>query len=94
MFDSDGGFGENQWVHDGKRWLVQYSGTLADGSAVSATHVLTRRDADTLTLESKDRTVDGQAQPDIAPVTIKRQAAAAGAAKPAEPPKTPRHILP
>ena len=29
VFDSNGGFGENMWVKDGNRWLMQYSGTLA-----------------------------------------------------------------
>ena len=32
VFDSDGGFGENAWVRDGNRWLIKYTGTLADGS--------------------------------------------------------------
>ena len=45
VFDSDGGFGENVWVHDGNRWLIKYSGTLADGSEASATHILTNVDA-------------------------------------------------
>jgi uncharacterized protein (TIGR02246 family) len=94
VFDSDGAFGENLWVQDGKRWLIKYSGTLADGSVVSATHVLTQRDANTLTLASKDRTVNGQGQPDISAITIKRQAAASGTVKPAEPQKLPRQALP
>ena len=58
VFDSDGGFGENVWVHDGNRWLIKYSGTLADGSEASATHILTNVDAATATLQSKDRVVD------------------------------------
>ena len=65
VFDSDGGFGENVWVHDGNRWLIKYSGTLADGSEASATHILTKVDAATATMQSKDRVVNGAAQPDI-----------------------------
>ncbi len=93
VFDSSGGFGENVWIHDGKRWLVKYSGTLADGSQVSATHVLTLVDADTITLRSMDRTVGGAPQPEIPEVTIKRQAASKPAAK-AGRPKPPEHVLP
>ncbi len=90
IFDSDGGFGENVWVHDGNRWLIKYAGTLADGSEASATHVLTRVDDDSIALQSRDRVVDGVAQPDIPETTLKRQAEtkpaakAEGAVKPAE----------
>ncbi len=59
VFDSDGGFGETTWVHDGNRWLVKYSGTLSDGSTASATHILTKVDDNTATMQSKDRTVNG-----------------------------------
>ena len=90
IFDSDGGFGENVWVHDGNRWLIKYSGILADGSEASATHILTNVDAATTTLQSKDRVVNGAAQPDIPETVLKRQAGAKPAAnaeeavKPAE----------
>ena len=74
VFDSDGGFGENIWVHDGNRWLIKYSGTLADGSTASATHVLAKVDDDTISMQSKDRTINGAVQPDIPESTLKRQA--------------------
>ena len=80
-FDADGSFGENVWVHDGDRWLIKYAGTLVDGSEVSATHVLTKVDAQTGTLQSKDRVVNGERQPDVPEVTIKRQVAARTSAK-------------
>jgi uncharacterized protein (TIGR02246 family) len=76
IFDSDGGFGENVWVHDGKRWLIKYSGTLADGSTASATHVLTKVDDNTVTMQSKDRSINGAVQPDIPEIALKRLAAA------------------
>jgi uncharacterized protein (TIGR02246 family) len=86
VFDSDGGFGENVWVHDGNRWLIKYSGTMADGSEASATHIMTKVDATTATMQSKDRVVNGAAQPDIPETELKRQAESkpAEAAKPAE----------
>ncbi len=60
VFDSDGGFGENVWVRDGNRWLVRHTGTRPDGSDASATNVLTVVDADTVTVQSKDRMAGGQ----------------------------------
>jgi uncharacterized protein (TIGR02246 family) len=87
VFDSNGGFGENVWMHDGKRWLIKYSGTLADGSETSATHILSQVDTTTSTLQSKDRVVNGATQPDIAEIELKRQSEAKPAAKAEEPPK-------
>ncbi len=81
VFDSDGGFGENVWVHEGKRWLVKHSGTMADGSEASATHILTNVDATTSTVQSKDRVVNGTAQPDVPETELKRQAENKPAAK-------------
>jgi len=94
-FDSNGSFGESVWLRDGDRWLIKYSGTLPDGGDVSATHVVTLVDADTVTLQSKDRTLNGRPETEeVPPITIKRQAAADGAAKTAAPKKPPQHILP
>jgi uncharacterized protein (TIGR02246 family) len=75
-FDSDGGFGESVWVQDGNQWLIKYSGTLPDGSEASATHVLTAVDASACVMQSKDRVVNGAAQPDIPKMVLKRQAEA------------------
>jgi uncharacterized protein (TIGR02246 family) len=94
VFESNGGFGESAWVRDGNRWLIRYSGTQADGSEVSATNILTMVDANTLTLQSKDRTADGQQQPEVPKITIKRQAASKDTAKPKEPSKPPQRVLP
>ena len=44
VFDSSGGFGEYVWVQEGHRWLMQYAGSLGDGSEVSATYVLSMVD--------------------------------------------------
>ena len=57
-FDSDGGFGESTWTHDGRHWIIVYTGTLANGDDVSAVHVVTPVDADTMTVRSKDRTIE------------------------------------
>jgi uncharacterized protein (TIGR02246 family) len=92
VFESDGGFGESQWTRDVNRWSVKYKSVLADGSNVSATHVLTHVDANTQTVESTDRTTDGQKRPDVAKITIKR--VSPDKLKPVEPAKLPRKVLP
>jgi uncharacterized protein (TIGR02246 family) len=93
-FDSDGGFGESVWTRDGGHWIVAYTGTRADGGDVTATHVVTLADANTLTIRSKDHVVDGQKQPDMPEVTLKRRPVSdEPKTKPSVPAK-PRHVLP
>jgi uncharacterized protein (TIGR02246 family) len=82
IFDSDGGFGENVWIRDGNRWLIKYCGTLADGSETSATQILSKVDAETATIQSKDRVVNGTTQPDVPETALKRLTVAKPAAKP------------
>jgi uncharacterized protein (TIGR02246 family) len=95
IFEANGGFGESVWTRNGDCWTVKYNGVLADGSDVSATHVLTHVDADTLTLQSTDRLVDGQKRPDVAKVTIKRSPAKEESrAKPSPLTNPPRQVLP
>ena len=94
-FDSDGGFGESTWTHDGRRWIIAYTGTLANGDDVSAVHVVTPVDADTMTVQSKDRMIDGQRQPDLPEVTLKRRPGQDETkSKAGEPANPPRHVLP
>ena len=93
VFDTDGSFGESVWVQDGNRWLVSYSGTSPDGSSVSATNVLIPVDANAVTVESKNRTANGERQPAVPKLTIKRQQVAKAGANPKEQPK-PQRVLP
>jgi uncharacterized protein (TIGR02246 family) len=98
LFDTDGGFGENIWVREGNRWLIKYSGTLADGRSVTSTQILTIDDSDTITMESKDRTVDGTPQPDIPVKSLHRQTAAKASRQAGgingKPVDAPAHLLP
>ncbi len=94
VFDADGSFGENIWIQDGNRWLIKYSGTMADGSVASATHILTNVDEATATIQSKDRVVNGTAQPDIPETTLKRQTPTKPAAKAEETTKTAEKAVP
>ena len=91
-FDSDGGFGESIWTHDGDRWIVKHNGTLADGSDLSVTHILTHADKDSVTLQSKDRLVNGEKQLDVPKVKINRRSSR-NAAKP-KPVEPPSQVLP
>jgi hypothetical protein len=80
LFDADGGIGESTWVWDGDRWMIESVGTLADGSHTRAINFLKRSGNDAFTWQSVERTLGDEPQPDVAPVTVKRAAAAAGAA--------------
>ena len=94
-FDSDGSFGESVWTRDGNRWIVKYAGTLADGSDVSVTYLITPVDANTVTVQSKDHLVNGEEQPDLPEVKLTRcPAPTEPKSPPSEPSKPPRHVLP
>jgi uncharacterized protein (TIGR02246 family) len=71
-FDNDGGFGEAVWTKDGNKWVVKTTATLRDGKRASSTNTITKVDADTVTWQSTDRTLDGKAVPDIKEVRMKR----------------------
>jgi hypothetical protein len=72
-FDSEGGFGEGRWIHDGPRWLVKTSFVLASGERASALNVITYVNQDTFRWQSVDREVGGELLPSIPEVTITRQ---------------------
>jgi Protein of unknown function (DUF3604) len=71
-FDDDGGFGEATCTRDGDRWVIKTELVLADGKKLAATNIVTHTGADAITWQSKDRTVDGKAVPDIKEVKMKR----------------------
>jgi uncharacterized protein (TIGR02246 family) len=72
VFDASGGFGEGTWAQDGKKWVVKTTSVLQDGKKAAATYVLTPVDADTLTLQAKDRSEDGKPVPDSKEIRLKR----------------------
>ncbi len=71
-FDEDGGFGEATWTRDDNRWVIKSELVLSDGKKISATNIVTRIDAEDMTWQSKDRTVDGKPVPDIKEIKMKR----------------------
>jgi uncharacterized protein (TIGR02246 family) len=72
LFEDDGGFGDAAWSRDGKRWVLEATGVQADGSELTATNILTPLDRDSFTWQSIDRTLDGEQQPNIPPVKVRR----------------------
>ncbi len=74
VFDSNGGFGEGAWQRQGKAWIVQVSGVTASGSNGTGTMRWTKTGDDSFTFEALDRTLDGEAMPDVK-VTYSRKKA-------------------
>ncbi len=73
VFDSEGGFAEGTYSHDGDRWIVKLSGVTRDGKVASATNITTVIGKDRFVWESHDRSVGGEAQPDLDPVSVVRK---------------------
>jgi uncharacterized protein (TIGR02246 family) len=71
-FDDAGGFTDGRWTRDGQRWLVREIGYAADGSRTTADNTLTKAGPDKLFWESSNRTLDGEPQPGIGRIEIKR----------------------
>jgi uncharacterized protein (TIGR02246 family) len=74
-FDSDGGIGEATWDWDNDHWAIDSDATLADGTRTTATNFLTPAGDGAFTWRSVERTLDGEKQPDIGPVKVRRAAA-------------------
>lgn len=71
-FEADGGIGEADWNRDGDHWLLNATGTLADGSSLAETNILRRVNEDTFTWQSIDRQLDDAPLDDLAPVKVTR----------------------
>jgi uncharacterized protein (TIGR02246 family) len=64
LFDSEGGFSESAWSIEEHRLVGQTRSVLSDGSAGHSTDVLTRQSNDEFTVQSTNRTVDGESVED------------------------------
>lgn len=71
-FDSTGGFGYGNWVKKDKQWMVEATGVDRDGSTTSATNVLSITDPNGFSWQSVNRSVNGIAFNDTAPVKVHR----------------------
>lgn len=72
IFDASGGFGEGAWSKDGNKWIVKTKSVHQDGKDATATYHIGRVDAETLSLQATERTVDGKAVPDTKEFKLKR----------------------
>ncbi|HYV34857.1 MAG TPA: hypothetical protein VE988_04075, partial [Gemmataceae bacterium] len=72
VFDSEGGIGESTWNWDGERWEIESHANLATGQGTSAVIFLKRVDDDAFTLQSVQRTLAGESQPDVGIVKVQR----------------------
>lgn len=72
VFDSEGGFAEGVYSHDGDRWVIKLSGVTREGEPASATNVITFLGKGRISWQSRDRTVGGEASPDIEEVVMVR----------------------
>lgn len=71
-FVGDGAIGQNVWSNDGDQWIIKSNVILPNGKKMAATNVVTRSGPDTITWQSKDRTLDGTALPDAKEIKMKR----------------------
>jgi uncharacterized protein (TIGR02246 family) len=71
-FDETGAIGEGAWTQKGNQWQVKSTISLPNGKRATATFVLAPVDANTISLQVKDRTIDGAALSDSKEVNLKR----------------------
>jgi uncharacterized protein (TIGR02246 family) len=71
-FESEGGFGEATWGRDGKNWVLDSAGRLADGSTMAASIILSPLGPDAFTWQAVKRTTDGEEDDDLPPIKVTR----------------------
>jgi uncharacterized protein (TIGR02246 family) len=72
LFDGSGATGDSVWTRDGNRWLIEATGTLPDGTEMTAANVLIPLGPDAFTWQSTQRTVAGTELPDQPPIKVTR----------------------
>src|SRR5262249_31552576 len=63
MVDQQGGRGQSLWVRDGKSWLLDSVGTLANGAETKSVNVISRINEDAFTWRSVDRRIGDEELP-------------------------------
>jgi uncharacterized protein (TIGR02246 family) len=72
MFDASGAFADGSWTREDNKWVIKINTVFPDGKKGTSALILTRVNGDTLTLQGKDRNVDGKPIPDSQAVTLRR----------------------
>lgn len=73
-FEDDGGHSQSLWHCDGKSWMLDQRGVLADGTQTSERIVLQRVGADVITWRAIDRVLGDTSLPDTTPMRLTRTA--------------------
>ena len=71
-FDTEGGYSDGFFTREGERWLLRETGVTPDGSRISADNTFTKLGPDRFTWESHNRTLDGDPQPAVGKIEIRR----------------------
>ena len=71
-FDDEGGYSEGHFTRNGDRWLLRETGVTPDGNRTSADNTFTKLGPDRFTWESNNRTLDGDPQPSISRIEVRR----------------------
>jgi uncharacterized protein (TIGR02246 family) len=73
-FEDDGAHSQALWYCDGKSWILDTHGVLADGTPTAERVILRRATPDVITWRSVDRIVGGATQADTSPMRLTRSA--------------------
>lgn len=71
-FEDDGAHSQSLWTNDGKSWLLEGKGVLADGTPFREVIVLQRAGEDAISWRAIDRVLGEQELPDTAPLRLTR----------------------
>lgn len=81
VFESNGGFAQGTCTRDGKAWVFETKGLLADGGELATTNILVRVNNDTITWQPVNLTVDDEVIGNLPPVKVTRVKATAPTTK-------------
>lgn len=73
VYDSDGGFGTALWSKNGNSWQAKTDYVLSDGKKGTATNIYTKLNNSSYSFSSVDRKINGEAIPDVEPVTVVKE---------------------
>ena len=71
-FDDEGGYSQGHFTRNGDRWVLRETGVTPDGSRTSADNTFTKLGPDRFTWESNNRTLDGDPQPSVSRIEVRR----------------------
>lgn len=76
MFDSDGGYGDGEWIRSGDNWTIKSNAVAPDGIVGSATFTLEPKSADKFVMKATHRVAGDTLEPDRETTVVRRPAAA------------------